>query len=103
MRGNLYKISARRAPLGGAGDAGRGGAGAASAAVAGEQSSAGEAAGAATHASHGRGVHRIPSLVAGPEAHTHTLGKQASAIPRVSCTLVYMALATPYLGCLARL
>ena len=43
------------------------------------------------HASHGRGVHRIPSLVAGPEAHTHTLGKQASAIPRVSCTLVYMA------------
>ena len=37
-------------------------------------------------------------LVAGPEAHTHTLGKQASAIPRYLCTSVYMALATPYLG-----
>ena len=68
-----------------------------------QSSSPAAAAAAAAHATIGRGVHRIPSLVAGPEAHTFTCGRSGSAVPQVSRTLVYMALAIPLPRCSAYL
>ena len=41
------------------------------------------------HNTHGRGVHRIPSSVAGPEAHTFTQGRSGR---------LYLAYLVPWVG-----